>query len=79
MGKHKPYIEIARTGSIRSTLRVLIPGDSTKRLWAEVRENVCSEHEQIIRKVYDAVLAGHVCSKEEASEMADALVQNALA
>ena len=69
-GDIRPFIERHRINRVRTSLRVLCPGDSVKRLWVEVSHKQSDNHEQIIRKVADGVRNGVICSKEQAKACA---------
>ena len=73
--KMKICLERARTGNIRTTLRVQVEGDTVRRLWAEVRENENVNHDEIVEKIATAVRAGVVTCKEEALALKSKLMQ----
>ena len=73
-GEHKAFVEQARTGIVRSTVRVLTKGESKKTLWAEVRETQSPNHHAMMRKIAQAVNEGRVACKEDALAMKDKLL-----
>ena len=72
--KMKVSLEHARTGNIRTTLRVQVEGDTVRRLWVEVRGKDNVNHEEIVEKIATAVRAGVVTCKKDALALKNQLM-----
>ena len=73
-GGLRAYIERARTGHVRTTLRVRIGFDSPKVLWAEVSLKVSDRHSEIIETIKSAIDRGKVLTKEVVAAMRERLI-----
>ena len=70
----RPFLERAKTGNIRSTLRVMCPSEATKKMWVEVTLKQSKNHYAIIQEISNRVVAGSITSKEQAIALKNELL-----
>ena len=70
----KAFIEHAWTGNIRSTCRVKMPGDKSKRSWAEITQRQHEDHATMISQIAMAINKGEIVTRSAAHKMKETLL-----
>eukprot|EP00974_Lingulodinium_polyedra_P078576 7609101-Lingulodinium_polyedra.AAC.3 len=68
------FVETAYKGRSRTTMRVRVPGQSSKASWAEVTAKQHAKHKDIICKIAAEVNAGRIVSRQQALALKDRLL-----
>ena len=70
----KASVMRARSGNVRSTLRVATAEDKVQRAWVTIRQVHSARHYEYVLAICEAVKRGQVTSKEHAETMKDELM-----